>query len=79
MPGLARKILIFAALDGIILQPQAPRGQRPAPSVQIAYNGNSILTSLNRGEEEDRPGKAFEAFGIVGTSRSQTAYRYKPS
>jgi hypothetical protein len=64
MPGLTRKLLIFAAVDGLVLQPLG-RGQRPTPT-KIAYKDNKIGAALKDGEEGDEAGKSFEAFGIVG-------------
>lgn len=64
MPGLVRKLVIFAAIDGLVLQPQ---GQRPAPAVQIKYKDNIITPVLKDGEDQGSVGKSFEAFGIVGT------------
>lgn len=64
MPGLVRKLLVFAAVDGLILQPLAPKGQRPQPPVKIAYNGTSIGPAVTDGATS--PAKSFEAFGIVG-------------
>jgi len=68
MPGLARRVLIFAAVDGVVLQPLGQRGQRPAPAAKIAYKDNSIEPVLKDGGEGDGAGagKSFEAFGIVG-------------
>lgn len=66
MPGLVRKILIFAAIDGLVLQPLAQRGQRPAAAAKIAYKDNAISPALKDGGEDERPGKSFEAFGIIG-------------
>jgi hypothetical protein len=66
MPGLARKILIFAAVDGLVLQPLAQRGQRPAPTVNIAYKDSAIRPVLKDGGQVESIGKSFEAFGIVG-------------
>jgi hypothetical protein len=69
MPGLARKLLICAALDGLVLQPLAPKGQRPAASAKIAYNDddNSIKLVVSHGADgEGEDGKFFEAFGVVG-------------
>jgi hypothetical protein len=63
MPGLVRKILIFAGVDGLVLQPLGQRGQRPA---KIAYTDNSIGPVLKDGDAGDAAGKSFEAFGIVG-------------
>lgn len=68
MPGLARKILIFAAVDGLILQPLSQKGQRPATSAKIGYNDHHIAPVSKDGgaEETENTGKSFEAFGIVG-------------
>ncbi len=63
MPGLVRKLLIFAAVDGLVLQPLAHKGQRPAPPVKIAYNNGAIGPVLGDAGEH---GKGFEAFGVVG-------------
>lgn len=63
MPGLVRKLLIFAAVDGLVLQPLAQKGQRPAPAISIAYSGNKIGPVLG---EVASPRRSFEAFGIVG-------------
>lgn len=70
MPGLARKLLIFAAVDGLVLQPLG-RGQRPAPT-KIAYKDNTIGPVLKDGGEGDGAGKSFEAFGIVGKLEGQS-------
>lgn len=66
MPGLVRKILIVAAVDGLVLQPLTHRGQRPAPAVKIAYKDHAIkpLSEENAEKEEDSVG--FEAYGIIG-------------
>lgn len=67
MPGLVRKLLIFAAIDGLILQPTAPKGQRPAPATKIAYKDKHIgPVSSDLQDLEGSSAKSFEAFGIVG-------------
>ncbi|KAG9234878.1 SacI homology domain-containing protein [Amylocarpus encephaloides] len=68
MPGLARKLLVFAAVDGLVLQPLAQKGQRPAPAVKIAYNDNNIGPAVKDGVEAQTQGddRCFEAFGVVG-------------
>lgn len=74
MPGLVRKLLIFAAVDGLVLQPLAQRGQRPAPAAKIAYRDNTIGPALkDEGDDSEgsEPGKSFESFGIIGTCRSE--------
>ena len=65
MPGLVRKLVIFAAVDGLILQPLAQRGQRPAPGAKICWD-SSIGPALNHGVDSGSSGNGFEAFGIVG-------------
>lgn len=45
MPTLARKLLIFAAVDGLTLQPLSQRGQKPAPSATILYGGCKVTSS----------------------------------
>lgn len=65
MPGLVRKLLIFAAVDGLVLQPVAQKGQR-APAAKIAYNDNNIGPALKQNVEGENGAKSFEAFGIVG-------------
>ncbi|TVY82580.1 Phosphatidylinositide phosphatase [Lachnellula suecica] len=67
MPGLVRKLLIFAAVDGLILQPLAQKGQRPASAAKISYNEQHSIAPVTKdeGEGEDSS-KSFEAFGIVG-------------
>lgn len=65
MPGLVRKLVIFAAVDGLILQPLAQRGQRPAPAAKIGWD-SSIGPALKDGIDKGSSEKGFEAFGIVG-------------
>jgi hypothetical protein len=72
MPGLVRKVLIFAAVDGLVLQPLAQRGQRNGPSTKISYKDNNIGPVLKDEGECEKPGKSFEAFGIVGESSCGT-------
>lgn len=67
MPGLVRKLLIYAAVDGLVLQPLAQRGQqRPAPATKIAFKDNTIGPALREELEGGEAGKSFESFGIIG-------------
>ncbi|ERT01765.1 hypothetical protein HMPREF1624_00059 [Sporothrix schenckii ATCC 58251] len=68
MPGLARKVLICAAVDGLILHPlSSKKDQRMAPSVKIRYGDAALsTTSRNLAAEATEPTPSFEAFGIVG-------------
>ena len=70
MPSLARKVLICAAVDGIILQPLlSKKDQRPASPVQIRY-GDASLSTVSKDAVSDsvKSAPSFEAFGIVGSS-----------
>ncbi len=66
MPGLVRKILIFATVDGLILQPLAPRGQRPAPPAKISYEDHCIAPVTKDDYDSSASESNFEAFGIIG-------------
>lgn len=77
MPSLARKLLICAAVDGLVIQPLATKGQqtpqhqqqqRPSQPVKIKY-GDGTVSSIPRDQIPDasRPNSSFEAFGIIGT------------
>ncbi|KAK3684744.1 SacI homology domain-containing protein [Podospora appendiculata] len=69
MPGLARKVVICAAVDGLILQPLASKkDQRSSPLVKIKY-GDASISSMSRDSAPDiskSNNSSFEAFGIVG-------------
>jgi hypothetical protein len=69
MPGLVRKLVIFAALHGVILQ---PLGAKKSQASQIAYKDSSIGPALKDGGEIGSSGKGFEAFGIVGECSSHS-------
>ncbi|KUI58544.1 Phosphatidylinositide phosphatase SAC2 [Cytospora mali] len=68
MPSLARKVLIAAAVDGLIIQPLAvKKEQRPSPPVRIRYGDAAIaLVSRDALPDIDKSNSSFEAFGIVG-------------
>ncbi|KAI1149387.1 SacI homology domain-containing protein [Nemania diffusa] len=72
MPGLARKLLICAAVDGLLIQPLANKGQTRVPApVKIKY-GDAAVTSVSRDQattttpDSTPPNLSFEAFGIIG-------------
>ncbi|KAI0389852.1 Syja_N domain-containing protein [Xylariaceae sp. FL0594] len=75
MPGLARKLLIFAAVDGLIIQPLSTKGggargqQRSATPVKVKY-GDATVTTVPRDQvatlESNAPKTSFEAFGVIG-------------
>ncbi|KAG5950294.1 hypothetical protein E4U53_005288 [Claviceps sorghi] len=67
MPGIARKVLVYAAIDGLILQPLPTKGQRPFQSTKIRY-GDSSISALPRDQVPDKPGpdSSFEIYGVIG-------------
>ncbi|KAK4985074.1 hypothetical protein LTR66_007539 [Elasticomyces elasticus] len=75
MPGLVRKLLICAAVDGLLLQPSSSKGQTTStPSIKISYNTNVITPSLSNGPE-DKSDTSLEAHGIVGLLKlASTSY-----
>lgn len=67
MPNIVRKLLVFAAVDGLILQPSPPRNHAPATqqAIKVDYKGNVGPLLKDRREEATAP-TALEAHGIVG-------------
>ncbi|UKZ87711.1 uncharacterized protein TrAFT101_003483 [Trichoderma asperellum] len=67
MPGLARKVLIFAAVDGLIIQPLSSKGQKPFQPARIKY-GDASISSAARDQVPDsaKSDSWFEALGVVG-------------
>ncbi|KXT05936.1 hypothetical protein AC578_298 [Pseudocercospora eumusae] len=65
MSGLAKKLFIFAAVDGLLLQPTGQRLSTTDQSigVKIEYGTNKI-TAAN--EKADHDGSGLESHGIVG-------------
>ncbi|EMC92193.1 hypothetical protein BAUCODRAFT_151623 [Baudoinia panamericana UAMH 10762] len=64
MPGLVRKLLICAAVDGLFLHPVGAQDQG-TKSVCIAYGSNAI-SSASRTDDNDAHDRSIEAHGIVG-------------
>lgn len=67
MPGIARKIILFAAIDGLIIQPLSSRGQKPFQPVRIKY-GDAAISTASRDDVPDTSNheSSFEAFGVIG-------------
>ncbi|KAF2497260.1 SacI domain-containing protein [Lophium mytilinum] len=74
MPPLVRKLLIFAAVDGLILQPAPPRNHPPATqqAIKIDYKGNVAPLLKDRRETDTTP-VSLEAHGIVGLLKVASA------
>jgi hypothetical protein len=68
MPSLVRKLLIFAAVDGIILQPAPPKSHKPATeqAIKITYKGNQIGPLFRDRREEDTSTESLEVHGVIG-------------
>ncbi|CAL3972708.1 unnamed protein product [Diplocarpon coronariae] len=60
MSGLARRVLVLAAVDGLILE------QRGKPATKITYKDSKILQVAKDGGHGEGTGKSFEAYGLVG-------------
>ncbi|KAH8785021.1 SacI homology domain-containing protein [Diaporthe sp. PMI_573] len=68
MPSLARKVIIAAAVDGLLIQPLATKKEhKPSPPVRLRY-GDAAISFVSRDGLPDlsKPNSSFEAFGIVG-------------
>ncbi|KAL1598811.1 hypothetical protein SLS60_007953 [Paraconiothyrium brasiliense] len=75
MPGLVRKLLIFAAVDGLVLQPAPPRNHPPTTqqAIKIDYKGNVGPLLKDRRQEDTAP-DTLEAHGIIGLLKIATSY-----
>ncbi|EQL00697.1 SacI domain protein [Ophiocordyceps sinensis CO18] len=64
MSGIARKIVVCAAIDGLIIQPLSSKPPQP---VRVRY-GDSSVSAVPRDQVPDtsKPESSFEAFGIIG-------------
>ncbi|KAM4066153.1 sacI-like domain-containing protein [Hirsutella rhossiliensis] len=67
MSGIARKIVVCAAIDGLIIQPLSSKGQKPHQPVRVRY-GDSSVSAVPRDQLPDtsKPESSFEAFGVIG-------------
>lgn len=67
MPGLARKLIICATVEGLIIQPLSTKGQRSPPPVRLRY-GDANISTVPRDQlpETTTSGNSFEAFGVLG-------------
>ncbi|RDA89961.1 hypothetical protein CP533_6676 [Ophiocordyceps camponoti-saundersi (nom. inval.)] len=64
MPGIARKVVVCAAIDGLIVQPLSSKGQRAYQPVRVRYDDSSV-SAVPRDQIPDTSA-SFEAFGIIG-------------
>ncbi|CAE7031807.1 hypothetical protein PTNB73_05172 [Pyrenophora teres f. teres] len=75
MPSLVRKLLIFAAVDGLILQPYPPRNHAPTTqqAIKVDYKGQVGPLLKDRRDEDTAP-ISVEAHGIIGLLKVATSY-----
>ncbi|KAI1495042.1 SacI homology domain-containing protein [Biscogniauxia mediterranea] len=67
MPSLARKLLVCAAVDGLVIQPLVTKGHRSPSSVKIKYDDATVSTiPRDHSPDTSKPNSCFEAFGIIG-------------
>jgi hypothetical protein len=66
MPALVRKLLIFAAVDGLILQPALHKSTRGSaePAIKISYKGAAISPVLQ--DKKNGGSSILEVHGIIG-------------
>jgi hypothetical protein len=67
MPGLVRKLLVFAAVDGLILQPTPARNNAPTAqqAIKIDNKGN-VRPLLKDRLKEGTAGLSLESHGVIG-------------
>jgi len=66
MPGLVRRTLIFAAVDGLILQPAPPRNHLPTTqqAIKVDYKGN--VGPLLKDRRDEDTSASLETHGVIG-------------
>lgn len=64
---LVRKLLIFAAIDGLVLQPRSHPQAQQQQAIGIDYKGN-VGPLLSSNYEDDDRLSSLESHGIVGMS-----------
>lgn len=77
MPGVIRKILLFAAVDGLVLQPIGQRNQRPAAPLKIDYKSHKPTPSLRDTTHDIERDKdaSIEVQGVIGVLKiTSSAY-----
>lgn len=67
MPGLIRKLVIFAAVDGLILQPSSHRSPHVPSSLQIKYTTQGDVSISIISKSDSASFASLDAHGIVGS------------
>ena len=63
MPGLVRKLFIFATLEGLILQPHVNWN---SSAIRLDYRSNRVTQCSSVSPEDVRKGVYLESYGIIG-------------
>ena len=66
MSSVVQKLLVLAAVDGLILQPLGHRNQDLSPPILIEYKTRRLTSLKPLAIEEREKGSSFEAHGVVG-------------
>ncbi|KAF3040162.1 hypothetical protein E8E11_000740 [Didymella keratinophila] len=69
---LVRKLLIFAAVDGLVLQPRSHPHAQQQQAIKIDYKGN-VGPLLNNSHEDDDTLSSFESHGVLGLLKVATS------
>jgi hypothetical protein len=64
MPGLIRRIFIFAAVDGLILQ--SPGSLDPSAALRIDYKSQKLTSAPSISAEDYSQKPHLESHGIIG-------------
>lgn len=67
MPGLVRKLVIFAIADGLILQPYGAHFEQPQ-AVRLEWKTSKLTPWKNTTPEQYKDKPHVESHGIVGKS-----------
>ena len=72
--AIARKVVVSANEEGLVLQPAGSKGQRSQPLL-VRYGGDASIFPVPRDSVVDSPAPAssIEAFGVIGTRPSVCA------
>lgn len=73
---IVRKLLILAAVDGLVLQPRSHPHAQQQQAINIDYKGN--VGPLLNDPEGDSTLSSLESHGIVGTSKSSAHSALSP-
>lgn len=68
--AIARKVVVSANEEGLVLQPFGSKGQRPSQPLLIKYGDASIFPVPRDSVADQGPSApCIEAFGVIGTFR----------